>query len=72
MRDSVERVIVAACAVAIAIQSEPPATANHANRAAYAKLVLNDPKAALEDRVRHSFDPKIILNRGRIRRSVAP
>ena len=28
--------------------------------------------AALEDRVRHSFDPKIILNRGRIRRSVAP
>jgi glycolate oxidase FAD binding subunit len=27
--------------------------------------------AALEDRVRHAFDPKIILNRGRIRRSVA-
>jgi glycolate oxidase FAD binding subunit len=26
--------------------------------------------AALEERVRHSFDPKIILNRGRIRRSV--
>jgi glycolate oxidase FAD binding subunit len=28
--------------------------------------------AALEDRVRHAFDPKIILNRGRIRRSVVP
>jgi glycolate oxidase FAD binding subunit len=26
--------------------------------------------AALEERVRHAFDPKIILNRGRIRRSV--
>jgi len=40
----IERVMVAACAVAIQIQSEPPATANHANRAAYAKLVLNDPQ----------------------------
>jgi glycolate oxidase FAD binding subunit len=28
--------------------------------------------AALEERVRRSFDPKAILNRGRIRRSVAP
>jgi glycolate oxidase FAD binding subunit len=28
--------------------------------------------AALEERVRHSFDPKIILNRGRIRRTVTP
>jgi glycolate oxidase FAD binding subunit len=28
--------------------------------------------AALEDRIRHAFDPKIILNRGRIRRSVVP
>jgi glycolate oxidase FAD binding subunit len=27
--------------------------------------------AALEERVRHAFDPKIILNRGRIRRSIA-
>jgi len=26
--------------------------------------------AALEERVRHAFDPKIILNRGRMRRSV--
>jgi len=28
--------------------------------------------AALEERVRHAFDPKIILNRGRMRRSIAP
>ncbi|WP_407158854.1 FAD-binding protein [Bradyrhizobium sp. STM 3557] len=28
--------------------------------------------AALEERVRHAFDPKIILNRGRMRRSLAP
>jgi len=37
------RVEVAICAAAIAIQSENPATGNHANRAAYAKLVLNAP-----------------------------
>jgi hypothetical protein len=39
-----ERVLVAMCAVAIQVQAEPPSTANHANRAAYAKLVLNDPE----------------------------
>jgi len=37
------KVEVAMCAAAIAIQGEAPATANHANRAAYAKLVLNAP-----------------------------
>ena len=38
------RILVAMCAVSIQVQAEPPATANHANRAAYAKLVLNDPE----------------------------
>jgi glycolate oxidase FAD binding subunit len=28
--------------------------------------------AALEERVRHAFDPKIVLNRGRMRRSLTP
>ena len=39
------RVEVAMCAAAIAVQAEAPATANHANRAAYAKLVLNAPES---------------------------
>jgi hypothetical protein len=37
------RVEVAMCHSALAIQAEAPATANHTNRANYAKLVLNNP-----------------------------
>ena len=39
------RVQVAMCSDAIAIQAEAPATPNHANRANYAKLVLNSPES---------------------------
>src|SRR2546425_10571290 len=39
------RVEIAMLAAAIAVQGEAPATPNHANRAAYAKLVLNAPES---------------------------
>ncbi|HXI17809.1 MAG TPA: hypothetical protein VNM48_15720 [Chloroflexota bacterium] len=39
----VRRIAQAAVAAALVIQAEPAATANHANRATYAKLVLNAP-----------------------------
>jgi hypothetical protein len=38
------RVEVAMCSAAIAIQGESTGTANHTNRANYAKLVLNNPE----------------------------
>ena len=40
-----EQVRVAACNAAIAIQAEATSTANHTNRANYAKLVLNSPES---------------------------
>ena len=39
------RVEVAMCGAAIAIQGESTGTANHTNRANYAKLVLNNPES---------------------------
>jgi hypothetical protein len=41
----VMQVTTAIVNAAIAISSEAPATANHVNRVAYAKLVLNDPNS---------------------------
>src|SRR5688500_15655926 len=38
------RVEVAMCSAAISIQGESTGTANHTNRANYAKLVLNNPE----------------------------
>ncbi len=39
----VRRIEQAVLAAALVIQAEPVSTANHANRATYAKLVLNAP-----------------------------
>ena len=38
-----QRVEMALCNAAVSIQSEATTTANHTNRANYAKLVLNNP-----------------------------